>query len=163
MMTPTAPPPAPRPAGPVRLLDRTGSEETRRVARYVAVGVWNTAFGIALFAGLTTAFGSWMPYLVALLIMHVVTVLVAFALYRTFVFRVPVPIVAGFLRFEAVYLSSLAINAVLLVVLVEAFGVPLILAQAVALLTATAMTYVVNRRFTFARHRAMREEEANSR
>ena len=81
-MMPTATP-APRPAGAVRLLDRAGGEESRQVARYVAVGVWNAVFGIALFAGLTTDSGSWMPYLVALLITYVVTVVVAFALYRT--------------------------------------------------------------------------------
>lgn len=121
-----------------------------RLVRYAAVGVWNTVFGIALFAGLTAAFGDWMPYLVALLIMHVVTVVLAYLLYRAFVFKVRVPLVTGFLRFESVYLGSLAINALLLVGLVEVLELPVVPAQVVALLTATGTTYLAHRRFTFA-------------
>jgi putative flippase GtrA len=125
-MMPTATP-APRPAGAVRLLDRAGGEESRQVARYVAVGVWNAVFGIALFAGLTTDSGSWMPYLVALLITYVVTVVVAFALYRAFVFRF------GYLSSSASHVSRACTfprcpaTLFLLTVLVEVFDVSVIL------------------------------------
>jgi putative flippase GtrA len=132
-----------------RLVELAAGGGIGGLVRYALVGTWNAIFGISLFAALTTAFGDWMPYLVALLIMHVVTVVVAYLLYRAFVFRVPVPLVAGFLRFESVYLSSLAINGLLLVLLVEVIGVAVVPAQVVALLTATAMTYLAHRRFTF--------------
>jgi putative flippase GtrA len=54
-------------------------------------------------------------------------------------------------RFETVYLTSLAINLVLLPILVEFTHLPVLLAQALILLVTSVMSWVGHKHYSFRR------------
>ncbi len=119
--------------------------------RFVAVGALNTVFGFVLFALALALAGDHVHYLVVLVAATVVAVLVAFAGYRTFVFKVRGSVLKDLARFSLVYLVGLAVNVVALPVLVEVFGVPVLPAQAAFLAVTAAMSFVAHRSFSFRR------------
>ena len=98
-------------------------------SRYVVVGAFNTAFGYGLFAGLELLVGDRVPYLVVLVVAHVVSVLEAFLLHKLVVFRVRGRWWQDLARFWSVYLVALALNLVALPFLVEVVGMPVLLAR----------------------------------
>ena len=119
--------------------------------RFVAVGVVNTAFGYGLFAILEITVGATIPYLYLLLVAHVISVLEAYVLQRRFVFQVQGLWLRDLLRFWSVYLVALAINVVALPLLVEVVELPVLLAQALILMTMTLGTFVAHRSYSFRR------------
>lgn len=120
-------------------------------ARYLAVGGWNTLLGYLLFAGLVLTLGERVHYLLLLLVAHVISVLQAFFLYRVLVFRVRGRLLGDLLRFWSVYAGALAVNAVVLPLLVEVGGLPVLPTQAVLVVATIVTTYVANKRFAFKR------------
>ena len=91
-----------------------------------------------------------MRALSALLFSHVLAVLVAFALYRRFVFRVSGNVWRDLARFESVYVAALVFNAVALPALVHR-GVNSIFAQAVITVLAAFGSYLGHREWSFKR------------
>ena len=123
----------------------------RRVA-YLIVGVFNTANAFLLFIVAQWILGdSFAGYMSSLLISHVLGVLCAFVLHRRFVFRVRGHVWLDLARFEVVNLAALGLNAVLLPLLVEVAGLPVILAQVVAGGLAVIGTYFGHLLFSFRR------------
>jgi len=145
-------PPEQAPPGPLLRVLRD-----QRVA-FLIVGGINTVVGFGFFvlADLTvgrwvdTAAGAVAGSLVTLGIAHVLGVLFAFVMHRRFVFRVRGHLLQDLVRFESVYLVSLAINAITLPLLV-AVGVPRLLAQASITAATTILSYVGHRYFSFRR------------
>ena len=121
----------------------------QRVA-FLAVGAVNTVVGFLCFAGFLVVLGQ-QRYLVALVCAHIVSVLVAFVLYRFVVFRVRGHVLADLWRFETVYLSALAVNFVLLPALVEIAHLPVLLAQALIVLVTSVMSWVGHKHYSFRR------------
>ena len=119
--------------------------------RYLLVGGFNTVFGYGLFALLLLLFGDEVHYLVILVAATIVAVLMAFVGYRYIVFRVRGSIVRDFARFSVVYAVALAVNAVALPLLVEAVGVPVLLAQAVVVTGTVIASFFAHRSFSFRR------------
>ncbi len=78
------------------------------------------------------------------------SVLCAFVLYRRFVFRVRGHVWRDLARFEAVYLVSIGINAIVLPILVG-IGWERLVAQASILLVTTLISYFGHRHFSFRR------------
>lgn len=143
------------PPGPLIRLFRD-----QRVA-FLAVGGINTVvgFGIFVLCSITVGhfvdhlFGTVIGSLVTLGIAHVLAVLFAFVLHRRLVFRVRGHVLRDLLRFESVYLTALAINAVALPLLVEA-GLHRIAAQAIITAASTLLSYFGHRHFSFRRSTA---------
>jgi len=135
-----------------------------RVA-FLLVGAFNTGLGFLLFIGfdltigryLDTAFNTIVGSLVTLALAHILAVIVAFVLYRRFVFRVRGHVFRDLGRFESVYLVSLGVNAVALPALVE-LGVNRIVAQAAILIATTVISYVGHRYFSFRRPSPVEED-----
>jgi putative flippase GtrA len=121
----------------------------RRVA-FLVVGVINTMVGYLIFAGFLWLVGQ-RRYLAALACAHVVSVLIAFVLYRFVVFRVRGRVLADLWRFETVYLSALAVNFVLLPLLVEIALLPVLLAQALIVLVTSLMSWMGHKHYSFRR------------
>jgi len=121
----------------------------QRVA-FLLVGGVNTVVGFLCFAGFLLLLGQ-RRYLAVLVSAHVVSVLIAFVLYRFVVFRVRGHVLADLWRFETVYLSALAINLVLLPVLVEIAHLPVLLAQALIMLVTSLMSWVGHKNYSFRR------------
>jgi len=125
----------------------------RQPVLFLLVGAWNTAFGYAVFAGLHLAWPG-LHYLAVLGISHVLGVLNAFVAYRTIVFRVRGTVLRDLLRFWGVYLVSLAVNLAALPLLVEAAGLPVLLAQAMVVFVVALISWFGHTTFSFRRPEA---------
>jgi putative flippase GtrA len=121
----------------------------RQVARFAMVGVVNTVFAFALFAGLQLTIGGRVHYLVVLVMSHIVSVLEAYVLQRWLVFRVSGRWWRDLARFWSVYLVALAVNLVALPLLVEIGHIPVLPAQAMVMAGVALGSYVAHRAFTF--------------
>lgn len=127
----------------------------KRGVRYLLVGAVNTALGLTVFTSLQLLLGEQLTYVGVLLITHVVGVLVAFALYRWYVFRVTGHVLRDLLRFWSVYLAGLGLNVVVLAVGVEVLHQPAVLVQAAVFVGTPLLTYVGHSRFSFRRKPAL--------
>jgi putative flippase GtrA len=123
----------------------------RQGLRYLLVGAWNTVFGYGLFATLQLTLGHHIHYLVLLVVATVVSTLQAFVLYRTWVFEVEGPWLPDLGRFSLVYLGAFLANLVLLPVLVEAGGLPVLAAQALVVGGTVIASFLAHRNFSFRR------------
>jgi putative flippase GtrA len=123
--------------------------------RFLIVGGVNTVVGYGLFA----AFNEWVfanvpfGYLASLVLSYAIAIVLAFVLYRRFVFVVRGNLVIDFLRFVSVYLLSIGINLVVLPIFVELLHLPALLAQAIILVVTTVISFVGHRYFSFRRSR----------
>lgn len=121
--------------------------------RFLAVGATNTIVGFLLFA----AFESWIfrevpfGYLISLVLSYAIAIVLAFFLYRRFVFRVSGHVIRDFIRFVGVYAVSIGINFLALPALVELAGISPIVAQAVVLTCTTIVSFVGHKYFSFRR------------
>jgi len=145
-MSPEAGPPGDLSAPPGWLLRVVRDQ---RVA-FLAVGATNTAFGYLLFAMLLLLLGHRL-YLVALVCAYVISVLVAFVLYRHLVFKVRGHVLADLWRFVTVYLAAFAVNLVVLPLLVELAHLPVLVAQAMIVLVTSLMSWVGHKHYSFRR------------
>ena len=123
----------------------------RQIVRFAVVGVFNSAFGYGVFAGLQLTIGARVHYLVVLVLSHVVGVLEAYVLARWLVFQVRGRWWRELARFWSVYLVALGINAVALPVLVEVAHLSVLLSQAIIMLGTAFGTFFAHRSFTFRR------------
>lgn len=123
----------------------------RREARYLLVGGVNTVVGFGLFAGFHALWGGWLPYPLILIPTYAVGISFAFTTQRLLVFRVRGTLGRDYARFALVQSSGMVLNAVLLAVIVELAGVPVVPAQAIALAVVVVLTYLGHLRFSFHR------------
>lgn len=152
-------PPEGAPPGPLIRLTRD-----QRVA-FLIVGVINTVVGFGIFVACSETvghsvdhrFGKLAGTFATIAISHVLAVLFAFVMHRRFVFRVRGHVLRDLLRFESVYLTALAINAVTLPVLVES-GMSRIPAQAIIIAVSTLLSYFGHRHFSFRRSAANNQD-----
>jgi putative flippase GtrA len=145
-MTPEAMPPAGM-SGPPGWFLRVVRDQ--RVA-FLIVGGINTVIGYLCFAGFLVLLGQHL-YLVALTCAYVVSVLIAFVLYRFVVFRVRGHVLADLWRFATVYISMLAVNFVLLPVLVEIVHLRALVAQALIVFVTSLMSWMGHKHYSFRR------------
>lgn len=119
--------------------------------RFLLVGGFNTVFGYAVFVAAVATVGEATHYLVALLVSHVVAVLVAFAGHRWIVFRVRGSVLRDLVRFWSVYGAILGVNVLMLPLLVEVAGVPVLAAQAVFIVLTVVSSWLGHKHFSFRR------------
>lgn len=121
--------------------------------RFLAVGATNTVVGYVLFLVLNEWVFGGLPfgYLLSLVVSYAIAIVMAFVLYRRFVFIVRGNVLVDFVRFVGVYLVSLGINLVVLPLLVEVVHLPPFLAQAIILVVTTVVSYLGHRYFSFRR------------
>lgn len=119
--------------------------EVRRIARFLAVGALNTAFGYGVFALLVLA---GLPPQPSLMIATVLGVSFNFLSFGRLVFSQKSTLSAAG-RFVVVYLVSYGMNASMLEVLIARMGLPPLMAQLLCLPAVVALTYVLMRTFVF--------------
>jgi putative flippase GtrA len=118
---------------------------------FLVVGAANTLIGGGWFLLFQTTVGQLAGYMVSLVLAHIAAVLCAFVLYRRLVFRVTGHVWRDLVRFEMVYLSALAVNAVLLPLSVEVLGIPPIPSQFLIVFVTAVMSYFGHKYFSFRR------------
>ncbi|WP_235833208.1 GtrA family protein [Glaciibacter flavus] len=121
--------------------------------RFLIVGAVNTVVAYVLFAVFTRWVFGTSPggYLLSLALSYAIAIVLAFVLYRRFVFRVSGNVVIDFVRFVGVYALTITINFVALPLLVEALRVPVLIAQALIVIVATLISFFGHRSFSFRR------------
>lgn len=124
---------------------RLPSTELRTFGRFLAVGVLNTAFGYLAFALLLR----WLPRPMALLCSHALGVAfnfhsTAIGVFQQYSYRL-------LLRFVLAYGAVYGFNLALLEGLCELGGVPVLLAQGLAVPFTAVFSFAVLRRFVFVR------------
>lgn len=122
----------------------------QRIA-FLLVGVTNTVVGTLWFVFFQFLVERSAGYIVVLLCAHVASVLCAFVLYRTFVFRVKGHVLRDLARFEVVNLTALGFNLVTLPLLVEIAGLPVLLSQLIITGVTMLISFFGHRGFSFRR------------
>jgi putative flippase GtrA len=121
--------------------------------RYLLVGTTNTVIGYAVFAvfDLTVFATLTHGHLLSLFPAYGISIVIAFILYRRFVFHVSGQMTRDFVAFVGVNLFAIGLNLVLLAVLVSVVDLPALVAQAVALLATVLLGYLGHREVSFRR------------
>jgi putative flippase GtrA len=122
----------------------------RRV-RYVAVGGVSSAVYYALFAAIYLSTRQHLHYLVVPVLANLGCALVTYPLQRRWVFRAEGPALAGFLKFYVICLWALVFTYAGLPLLVEVARLPVLLAQALLIVTAPLINYQLSRFWAFRR------------
>jgi putative flippase GtrA len=114
--------------------------EARSFARFLAVGVANTAASYALFVALELV----LPYLAAYAIAYAAGILLSYVLNTGVVFRVRRRW-STFIRFPLVYVAQFLLGSTIIVVLVEHFALTARVAALLALIVTVPVTYLAAR------------------
>lgn len=117
--------------------------------RYLLVGGFNTVFSYGFFA--LMILGADIPYQAAIFISYVVSVNVSIFTMRCYVFRSRGGLRHEYAKAWGVYLSVLLLNYVLMYVMVEAYGLNVLLSQAFCTAVITVFTYLLHKHFSFAK------------
>jgi putative flippase GtrA len=139
----------------VVLMARLGQDER---VRFLGVGATNTLVGYLLFAALDqfvfyeVAFG----YLLSLVLSYCFSTVLAFVLYRRFVFRVAGHVWRDLARFLGVNALAVGINLALLPFLVEVVGTSPLISQALILVCTTLVSFLGHKSVSFRRTDAER-------
>ncbi|WP_433053285.1 GtrA family protein [Dactylosporangium sp. CS-033363] len=122
----------------------------RRV-RYVAVGGFSSAVYYALFTAIYLTTRGHLHYLAIPILANLGCALATYPLQRRWVFQSSGPVVSGFLKFYVICLWALAFTYAGLPLLVELAGVPVLIAQAVLIVTAPLINYQLSKFWAFRR------------
>lgn len=120
-----------------------------KVARFLATGLLNTAFGYGIYAALVLA---GMPYLPALVLATILGVVFNYFSFGRLAFKAKTD-AAGMPRFFGAYGVALAFNAALLWGAHNALGLGPLLAQLVCIPPTVVVTFLLLDRWAFARAR----------
>jgi putative flippase GtrA len=121
----------------------------RQLTLYLAVGVWNTAFGYGEWALLQFAFGGLLHYLVILVAAWPIAVLNAYLCYRNLVFHSKGRMRDELPRFSVVYLATLLGSLVALPFLLGALPLSIYVIQAGYTITVVILSFLAHRFFSF--------------
>jgi len=97
-------------------------------------------------------------YFIAILIAQVIAIIVAFPLYRAFVFESTSSIRSDFIRFLGVWSSGTVAGFIATPILVELFGVHPFWAQVSAILVISVGSFLFHRFFTFGREKTVERD-----
>jgi putative flippase GtrA len=118
---------------------------------FLLVGGANLVIGMCCFALLHLLIGDRIGYMGTLVLAYAAAILFAFWLHRRFVFQVRGRIWTDLARFTLVQLGSVALNAAVLPLLVEAGGLQVIPAQMLSLVVVVVFSYFGHQMFSFRR------------
>lgn len=122
------------------------------VVRYGLVGVVNTLFGYGVFVALQLTLGQVIHYTIAQAVANVIGIVEAYWLQRWLVFRHQGNWWLGLSKFASVYAVAFFFSLGMVALLVEAFGVGVLLAGAITVVLQAVLTYLANKWFTFREH-----------
>jgi putative flippase GtrA len=122
----------------------------RRV-RYVAVGGVSSAVYYLLFAAIYLSTRHHLHYLAVPVLANLGCAIATYPLQRRWVFRSKGPVLSGFLKFYVICLWAMLFTYAGLPLLVELAGVPVLVAQAVLIVTAPLLNYQLSKFWAFRR------------
>ena len=116
--------------------------------RFLAVGAYNTFFGIVCFWLFQELIPS-LHYLISLILVSELSVLNAFAGHRYVVFKSKAPMFPELGRFHLVYASSMLLGITLTIALVELLRFKPTWANVVSVIATVVISYIAHKKFTF--------------
>lgn len=119
------------------------------IGKFILIGGYNAIIGYIIFIGLNHIFGVNWHYLMILVVSYIVSVTHAYWMQRLVVFQSNGPVFHEYGRFFIVNLIGLGINAILLSLLLTNFELKTNIAQAIAALLTTAISYFGYKNFSF--------------
>ena len=131
------------------ILERVRSQEIR----FVVVGAYNTAFGIAVYLLLFGLLENHFHYMLLLTVNYVLGTLNGFLAYKFLVFRSSAGYFWEYLRFNTVHLAGIVVNYIALPILVEIVRLTPFAAQGMIIAVLIVMSYILHKHFTF-RHKS---------
>nr|WP_306307541.1 GtrA family protein [Nocardia tenerifensis] len=132
----------------------------RQEVAFAAVGGFNTALGIGLTVVWLAVLGDNVPPSVAVAAAYAVSIVIAFVLHRTLVFRVRGHLVRDFLRFVAVNSGGLLLNMALLELAVSVWHFPDKPAAVVVMGLVAVASYFGHRHISFRRRPPVEADNA---
>ena len=120
-----------------------------QLIKFLIAGAYNTAFSLAVFAGLYFLLQDLIHYTLIAILTYFIAITNSFLIHRYLVFRSRGNIVHEYLKSYVVYAASFVVNFVLLVLLVELAGLHPILAQAFTIVATVIVSFIGNSRFVF--------------
>ena len=123
----------------------TNSEDTRRIFKFVCVGLLNTFIGYGAFFILSF----FLNYMVALIIAHFIGVTNSYLWNKYWTFQVKKFRLAELIKFNIVYLVVLGANMLILYIAVELLAVNPRLGQLVVLPMVTLLSYFGHKYWSF--------------
>lgn len=120
-----------------------------RPVRYLAAGVLNTVVGYFLGVGLYYLLAPEMHVVLIGAIANVLAISFSFVNYKMFVFQTQGGWLREYLRSYLVYGSMAVMGIVVLWILIDGLGLPIWIAQAVAILVTVVVSYLGHARYTF--------------
>lgn len=118
--------------------------------KYVIAGIWNSIFGVVLFATLIHLFEDELGYALILGFSYPISIVQSHYVQRRFVWESSYSYKRELTRFGAVYLFQFAANLTLLSIAVEILGFPVLIAQIVIVAILILISFVINKKWTFA-------------
>jgi len=125
-------------------------EEIRQIVLYLIVGVWNTLFGIVVYAILYKFLHRYVNYLILMVPTNILAITNAYFCYKFFVFKTRGNYISEYLRCYIVYGGSIVLSFVLMFLLVSIFGLHPVLAQCLCVVIPTIFSYIGHKNFSFA-------------
>ena len=119
--------------------------------RFLVVGGWNTLFGYLVFLLIYTTLGSRLHYLTIAVVSHFLAVTQSFISQRRWVFGAGAPWWVQYLRFNLSHLATLGLGFILLWLLVDWAGLPVLLSQALVTLVSVCASFVLHKNYSFRR------------
>lgn len=130
--------------------------------RFIFGGGANTLIGFLLFSFIYWTVGARLGYVITVIVAYFCSSILAFAIYRLFVFRVEGQILLDYMRFVVVYIPSIVMNAVALPICVNALNVNPYLAQAVLMIVLAILSYLGHKFFSFSRRKKPERDREES-
>jgi len=116
--------------------------------RYLAIGIWNTLFGIAIYTLLIKLFGP-RHYLLLGILSSIITITNAYICYKLFVFMTKGNIIREYLRFYSVYGISILCGLGLMYVFVDHFKFEPITSNIIVTIMLSIISFLGHRYFSF--------------
>ena len=123
------------------------------VLAYLAVGGWNTLFGMGLYALLYWLLGNHVHYLVLAGVVNLLAIANAFFCYKLFVFKTKGNWLQEYLKCHLVYGGGMLVSMALLWLLKELLKMNPVIANTIATLIVVICSYFGHKYFSFDQHR----------
>ncbi|MDD5208243.1 MAG: GtrA family protein [Elusimicrobiales bacterium] len=120
-----------------------------RAARYLAVGGWNTLFGMAVYALLYERLHHRVNYLVLLVPANILAITNTYICYKLFVFKTSGNVLREYLKFYVVYGGTALLGFGLMFILVDGFGLHPVPAQVCCVPITIVLSYFSHRDYSF--------------
>ena len=130
------------------LSDSDISEIKSQSIRYIITGVWNTVFGILVYALLIKLLGE-NHYILLAVVSNIISITNAYICYKLFVFKTKGNILKEYLKCYVVYGLSMLLGLLLLYVFVDIAGLNPVIANIISVLLLTIVSFVGHRYYSF--------------